>query len=165
MAAGINLPARRVIIREVHRYEEGGNVPIPVMEIKQMCGRAGRPRYDTEGEAILVARNEDDASLLLENYLLGELGGDLLQAGQRGGPAQPCARHHRHRDRALLGGADGLLSATFFAHQSSLRGMEEAGGATSFEFLEKEGMIAVDEDQYRATLLRETGIATCTSTP
>ena len=46
LAAGINLPARRVIIRDVYRFDNGMNVPIPVMEIKQMCGRAGRPRYD-----------------------------------------------------------------------------------------------------------------------
>ncbi|HXZ24167.1 MAG TPA: DEAD/DEAH box helicase, partial [Methanomassiliicoccales archaeon] len=50
LAAGINLPARRVVIRDVSRYEGGvGNVAIPVMEIKQMCGRAGRPRYDKYG--------------------------------------------------------------------------------------------------------------------
>ena len=47
LAAGINLPARRVIIRDTTRFESGyGNSPVPVMEIKQMCGRAGRPGYD-----------------------------------------------------------------------------------------------------------------------
>ena len=41
LAAGINLPARRVIIRDVYRFDNGMNVPIPVMEIKQMCGQGG----------------------------------------------------------------------------------------------------------------------------
>ncbi|NIP36485.1 MAG: ATP-dependent DNA helicase, partial [Thermoplasmata archaeon] len=71
--AGINLPAKRVVVRDVRRYDSNyGNVPIPVLEIKQMLGRAGRPRYDTEGQAILVAKTENQREELLERYLLGE---------------------------------------------------------------------------------------------
>lgn len=69
LAAGINLPARRVVVRDTTRFENGGNVPIPVMEIKQMCGRAGRPGYDPYGEAVLVARNERDSDHLMEDYI------------------------------------------------------------------------------------------------
>ncbi len=69
LAAGINLPARRVIVRETARYSIGGYVPIPVMEIKQMCGRAGRPGYDPYGEAILIAKNQRDADHLVEDYI------------------------------------------------------------------------------------------------
>ncbi len=150
LAAGINLPARRVIIREVQRYEEGGYVPIPVMEIKQMCGRAGRPRFDSEGEAILVARNEDDASLLLENYLLASSEEVFSKLGN-----EAVLRSHVLASIATetvrsWEGLLGLLSATFFAHQSSLRGMEELVERI-IHFLEKEGMIAVEEDQYRAS--------------
>jgi helicase len=72
LAAGINLPARRVVVRDVFRYdaELGMTTPIPILEIKQMMGRAGRPKYDTEGEAILVAKNSDVAMELRDNYLL-----------------------------------------------------------------------------------------------
>ncbi|MDP7976621.1 MAG: DEAD/DEAH box helicase, partial [TACK group archaeon] len=53
LAAGVNLPARRVIIPSIMRYESGfGMAPISVMEFRQLCGRAGRPQYDKEGEAI-----------------------------------------------------------------------------------------------------------------
>ena len=69
LAAGINLPARRVIVRDTNRFEAMGNTPIPVMEIKQMCGRAGRPGFDPYGEAVLVARNLDDSKHLLQDYL------------------------------------------------------------------------------------------------
>lgn len=70
LAAGINLPARRVIVRDTTRYETNyGNSPISVMEVKQMCGRAGRPGYDPYGEAILIARNQDDADHLMEDYV------------------------------------------------------------------------------------------------
>ena len=38
LAAGVNLPARLVVIRDYRRYEAGiGQRPIPVMEYKQMC--------------------------------------------------------------------------------------------------------------------------------
>ena len=73
LAAGINLPARTVIIREMTRYDSDyGHASIPVLEIKQMCGRAGRPKYDKFGEAILVAKDEEHKSFLLENYLLAD---------------------------------------------------------------------------------------------
>jgi helicase len=73
LAAGVNLPARRVIIRDYTRYDSGlGRIEIPVMEIKQMSGRAGRPKYDNFGEAVLVAKNYEERSRLLENYVLAE---------------------------------------------------------------------------------------------
>ncbi len=70
LAAGINLPARRVIVRDTTRYEmNSGNTPIAVMEVKQMCGRAGRPGYDPYGEAVLIAKNEDDYDHLMTDYV------------------------------------------------------------------------------------------------
>ena len=69
LAAGINLPARRVVVRDTYRYENGANSPISVMEVKQMCGRAGRPGYDPYGEAVLVAKNDRDADHLMEDYV------------------------------------------------------------------------------------------------
>ena len=56
LAAGVNLPARRVVIPSVMRYTQNGLDKISVLEYKQMCGRAGRPQYDDEGESILIAR-------------------------------------------------------------------------------------------------------------
>ena len=55
LAAGINLPARRVLV-SVKRYDpsSGRRVNIGVSEYKQMAGRAGRPQYDDLGEAIIV---------------------------------------------------------------------------------------------------------------
>lgn len=71
LAAGINLPARRVIVRDTTRYDDrlGLQAPIPAVEVQQMLGRAGRPRYDPVGEALLVARNPDDQERLLDRYL------------------------------------------------------------------------------------------------
>jgi helicase len=71
LAAGINLPARRVIVRDTSRYDDrlGLQAPIPALEVQQMLGRAGRPRYDPVGEALLIARGPDDEERLLDDYL------------------------------------------------------------------------------------------------
>jgi helicase len=75
LAWGINLPARRVIIRSLYRYsfDFGRNMPIPVLEYKQQAGRAGRPKYDTEGEALIVVTSEEKGFEMLDNYVLGDL--------------------------------------------------------------------------------------------
>lgn len=71
LAFGVNLPARTVVIHDYRRYEAGyGYYPISVLEYKQMAGRAGRPKYDKTGEAILVAKTNDEADYLLESYIL-----------------------------------------------------------------------------------------------
>lgn len=74
LAAGINIPARRVIIKSVWRYSslDGYMVTLPVMEVKQMMGRAGRPGYDEIGEAILLAKNEMEKDRLMEEYIYAE---------------------------------------------------------------------------------------------
>ncbi len=72
LAAGVNLPARRVVISSIHRYNAkvGGNRPISILEYKQLCGRAGRPQYDNYGESIIVGNgNSDD---LMEYYVHGK---------------------------------------------------------------------------------------------
>ncbi len=70
LAAGLNLPARRVIIRDYLRYStEGGMQPIPVREYHQMAGRAGRPHLDPFGEAVLIARDEGQVEELFEWYI------------------------------------------------------------------------------------------------
>lgn len=72
LAAGLNVPAYRVLIRDVRRYHPVyGSVYIPVLEYHQMAGRAGRPKYDREGEAILIAKNAAEAKGLIERYING----------------------------------------------------------------------------------------------
>jgi len=73
LAFGVNLPARTVIIQDYRRYEPGyGYYPISVLEYKQMSGRAGRPKYDKIGEAILIAKTADEADYLMESYVLAK---------------------------------------------------------------------------------------------
>ena len=46
--------------------------PIPVLEYKQMAGRAGRPRLDPYGESVLLARSYEELVLLFKNYIDAE---------------------------------------------------------------------------------------------
>ena len=70
LAAGLNLPARRVIVRDYLRFSAGeGMLPIPASEYHQMAGRAGRPRLDPYGEAVLIAKDEGQIEDLFERYI------------------------------------------------------------------------------------------------
>jgi helicase len=90
LAAGINLPARRVIIRDYRRYDPNfGSIPIPNLEIKQMSGRAGRPGYDDVGEAVLYSRSEKEKVFLFENYLLSDTEAITSKLG-----TEPALRNH-----------------------------------------------------------------------
>ena len=73
LAAGVNLPARRVVISNISRYDakSGTNKPISVLEYKQLCGRAGRPQFDNYGESIIVAGNFHSSDLI-DYYINGE---------------------------------------------------------------------------------------------
>ncbi len=61
LAAGVNLPARTVIVSSYMRYDSklGRMTPISIMEFWQMAGRAGRPGYDTHGEAYIIAKQSE----------------------------------------------------------------------------------------------------------
>ena len=72
LAAGVNTPARRVIIRSLYRYSgEDGMKPIPIIEYKQIAGRAGRPGYDPYGEVVILGKNPqklaEDAISFIQN--------------------------------------------------------------------------------------------------
>jgi len=74
LAAGVNLPAYRAIIRSLKRFSDNwGNSWIPVLEYKQMSGRAGRPGLEDSGEAICLANSDDEKSQIHSNYILGEV--------------------------------------------------------------------------------------------
>ena len=90
LAAGINLPGRRVIIRTLSRYAQGfGQTFIPVLEYKQMAGRAGRPRYDPYGEAIVIANAENDIDTILNRYVRADSEEIYSKLG-----AEPALRSH-----------------------------------------------------------------------
>jgi len=70
LAAGVNLPARRVVVADLSRYdtETGMNAMISVLEYRQMAGRAGRPQFDDYGETVLVPPSTYQPSEVLDHF-------------------------------------------------------------------------------------------------
>lgn len=62
LAAGINLPARSVVMTSLLKGPPGGMKLIDASSAHQMFGRAGRPQFDTRGYVFAVA-HEDDVRL------------------------------------------------------------------------------------------------------
>ena len=141
LAAGINLPARRVIVRDTKRFESNsGNTPIPVMEIKQMCGRAGRPGYDPFGEAILVAKSYDDYENLMDNYVQCDTESIMSKLGN-----EKVLRNHVLGLIATgdVSSADDVISFirdTFYGSESELFGIESAI-ENIIDYLAEHGMV------------------------
>jgi len=72
LAAGLSMPAFRVIIKSLKRYSgEWGMDWIPVLEYLQMAGRAGRPEYEKSGEAVTIAKDEDEKKDIYDKYICG----------------------------------------------------------------------------------------------
>ncbi|HMD78389.1 MAG TPA: helix-hairpin-helix domain-containing protein [Nitrososphaerales archaeon] len=69
-SVGINLPARRVVMADMTRYDagQGGNAEISVLEYRQMAGRAGRPQYDDHGETVIIPPPSQPPAEILEYY-------------------------------------------------------------------------------------------------
>ena len=151
VAAGVNLPARTVIISSYERYEPGyGRYPISVLEYKQMCGRAGRPRYDKFGEAILIARTEDEQDYLLKNYPLAEPERIWSKLG-----AEKVLRPHvlatvATRFATTENGLERFFAKTFYAFQYDPKMIKGKLGDI-LSFLHKEQMVEFAGEELKAT--------------
>ncbi len=153
LAAGVNLPAKRVIVRDVRRFESNlGQVPIPVLEIKQMCGRAGRPRYDKEGEAILLAKSDDEVEQLMEEYVYAESERIFSKLG-----TERALRVHLLAAIATGyvagdGDLDAFLASTFLAHQTNAWDLKGPVDGV-LTFLNEHGLIRRSGADLKATAL------------
>jgi helicase len=151
LAAGVNLPARRAIVRDAKRYASGlGSVFIPASEYKQCAGRAGRPQYDEYGEAVLIAKSMSDQDALFERFIMA--------------PPEPVisklsdeAELRKHVLSSIAGGyvhdvneMFEFLNHTFLAYQHKGANLIELVG-NIFEFLHKEQFIEKSGFRYFPT--------------
>lgn len=124
LAAGVNLPARRVVVRDLFRYTDHGRVGLGVNEVRQMCGRAGRPGLDPRGEAVLVAGDRDPEEVL-DAYVRADP--DPVTSSLA---SQDALRTHVLATVAsgFAGSRDALLdvlAGTFYAHAASPGGLRD----------------------------------------
>ncbi|MFO0839003.1 MAG: DEAD/DEAH box helicase [Phycisphaerae bacterium] len=63
LAAGVNLPARSVVLSTLIKGKRGEKKLIPAASAHQMFGRAGRPQFDKNGYVYALA-HEDDVKIL-----------------------------------------------------------------------------------------------------
>ncbi len=154
LAAGVNIPAQRVIIRDLWRYDPNfGMHPIPILEYKQQAGRAGRPRYDKFGEAITVAKNERQMEEIFTNYVLGETEPIYSKLGN-----QAALRMHLLAAVATgfvdsLEGIYKFVDSTFYSFQADVSTLKDEIN-TAVDFLENNGFIEeINDDKYMATML------------
>ncbi|MEC9094595.1 MAG: DEAD/DEAH box helicase [Planctomycetota bacterium] len=59
LAAGINLPARSVVLPSIIKGPRGKKKVIDASSAHQMFGRAGRPQYDSQGYVFALAHEDD----------------------------------------------------------------------------------------------------------
>lgn len=152
LAAGVNLPARRVVISSILRYdsEYGRNLPISVLEYKQLCGRAGRPQYDTSGEAIIISESGANAEELYDHYVLGSPEPLRSQLSN-----DNTIRFHLLSNIATVPGMKkpeihDLFSRTLFARQYR-NATVELKVESALEYLEQEELVRSRNDRYIAT--------------
>lgn len=155
LAAGLNLPARRVVVRDYKRYDTNyGMVNIPVLEYKQMAGRAGRPGLDPYGEAVLIAKSLWEHEGLIENYILNDTEDVISKLGTESALRTHVLSTIASGFAPTRQRLEEFFDATFFGYQR--RNEHNYLGYIIdrvLTFLENEGMIMESGDRVTATSL------------
>ena len=144
LAAGVNVPARRVVVRDQKRYAGSAMEWLPTLEVHQMCGRAGRPGLDPYGEAVLVGDADTEAELV-ERYVEGEP--EAVESTL----ADPASLRTHVLSAVATGFAEteaeilDVFEGTFYAREAGAGGLADAVG------------VAVDDLVSGGLIRRETG--------
>ena len=153
LAAGINIPAQRVIIRDLWRYDPNfGMHPIPIFEYKQQAGRAGRPRYDKFGDAITIAKNEEQKEKIFDSFIMSDIEPIFSKLG-----SQSALRMHLLSAIAtnFVDSIDSVykfIDSTFYAHQSDTLALKDDIDE-AIDFLLSNGFIEIiNKDKFMSTL-------------
>ena len=153
LALGLEFPTDRTIIRDLKRFTGYSQQWIPVLEMKQFVGRAGRPSYHDEGEAICIASSEKEKQEILKRYIQGqpeEIFSKLaVEPVLRMYILSLIATDFTRTKQELVG----FFRETFWAHQ--YEDFERISGKLDkiLELLEEYNFIKVHEEKLEATHL------------
>lgn len=156
LAAGVNLPARRAIVRDCKRYASGlGSVYISVSEYKQCAGRAGRPQYDDYGEAVLIAKSLSEQSALYDKFITASAEPVTSKLG-----TESALRIHVLSSIAAgyvhdINGMFDFINQTFLAYQKQGLNLLDLIGEI-FDFLHQNGFIEKNGFRFFTTPLGNT---------
>ena len=158
LAAGVNTPSRRVVVRDWRRYDgaAGGMKPLSVLEVHQMCGRAGRPGLDPYGEALLLANGHDELDELFDRYIWTE-----PEPVRSKLAAEPALRTHLLATVAsgFASSRSGLLEfldRTLYATQTGESGRLERVADDMLDYLVANDFLERDGEDLQATSLGHT---------
>jgi helicase len=158
LAAGVNTPSRRVVVRDWRRYDgtAGGMQPLSVLEVHQMMGRAGRPGLDPYGEAVLLANSHDELDELFERYVWAD-----PEPVRSKLAAEPALRTHLLATVAsgFARSREGLLDfldRTLYATQTTESGRLEAVVDDVLAYLQVNDFLEREGDELSATSLGHT---------
>jgi superfamily II RNA helicase len=110
LAAGLDVPARTVLLSTLHRHGPAGPEALTPTEFHQMTGRAGRRGRDLLGIAVIAVENPSEAD---EGLALADASPDPVVSAFTPSDAQVL----NLLARALMPTAEGLVRRSFAAFQ------------------------------------------------
>ena len=138
LAAGVNLPAHRVIIRS----PKIANIDLSVSSFRQMCGRAGRKNLDTSGEAILMIQDNMFDRKLAGHLICGDVSPlkSALNNGQGGGIEKLFLEMISCRKLTCTSQLNSFMKCTLLSLENSEEQIE-SWTKSAFTFLEANNFI------------------------
>lgn len=155
LAAGVNTPSRRVVVRDWRRYDAnaGGMRPLSALEVHQMMGRAGRPGLDPYGEALLLAGSHEELEELFDRYIYADV--EPIDSKLA---AEPALRTHVNAAIATgfaknWSALSSFFDRTFYANQAPSTERLERVLEEVLRFLERNDFVEIEGESYKPTPL------------
>lgn len=139
LGVGVNIPIRTVLFSGLAKFDGEETVVLPVRDFKQIAGRAGRKGYDSRGQVVCQAP-EEEVRRRREAGGRGGMGRGRPGGGRGGGPRGPGRPGQITWDRRTFEGLIGrpperLQSRFRVSHGMLVQALARAGEPGGYAFL------------------------------